>query len=66
MTKPVMANISDIRVEIFKNSKAQWIVIKVHMHTESLDSQEIRDSAYRVFNEVFPNKGTSSRGSTVS
>ena len=49
-----MTSISDIREEIFKNSKTQRIVIKVHMHTDSLDSQEIRDSAYRVVDEVFP------------
>lgn len=47
-----MANVSDIRKEIFKNSEAQRIVIKVH--TQNLDSQEIRKSAYSFVDGIFP------------
>ncbi|KAA8642592.1 hypothetical protein EYZ11_006948 [Aspergillus tanneri] len=48
-----MANIADIREKIFENKDAQRIVIK--LHTEKLDSQDYRASAYKIVNEIFPN-----------
>lgn len=47
-----MTNLSDIRREIFRNTEARRIVIKVR--TESLDPRDYRASAYEVVNEVFP------------
>lgn len=48
----VNSSLSDIRDEIFKNSMAQRIIIKVQ--TKILDSQDYRGSAYRVVSEIFP------------
>ncbi|KAL4931251.1 uncharacterized protein BDV17DRAFT_256358 [Aspergillus undulatus] len=48
-----MAELSDIREQIFKNNDPKRIVIK--LNTERLDSQEYRASASEVISEVFPN-----------
>lgn len=49
-----MANISEIREEIFNNNKTKRIIIRMRKHSANLTSQEIRDSAYSVANEIFP------------
>jgi hypothetical protein len=48
-----MADLSEIREEIFKDNTAKRIVIK--LNTDSLDAQDYRGSAYRVVSEAFPN-----------
>ena len=56
-----MANISEIREEIFKNNNTQRIIVKMRKHSENLTSQEIRDSAYNVVHEIFPDWEQDSR-----
>ncbi|GIK00116.1 hypothetical protein Aspvir_004134 [Aspergillus viridinutans] len=47
-----MSNIAEVREKIFERKEAQRIIIKVH--TEKLDSQDYRVSAYNFVNEIFP------------
>jgi hypothetical protein len=53
LLRNTMSNIAEIREQMFEKKDAQRIIIKVH--TEKLDSQDYRFSAYKFVNGIFPN-----------
>ena len=56
-----MTNITDVREEIFKTNNTQRIIVRMRKHSETLTSQEIRDSANSVVHEIFPDWELDSR-----